>query len=124
MFFSINGNKDLTHKYIKSVTYILDRAYEKSHVVVTEPPFILSRSDYGRFIVHCEIKFQLWTKFRSIKLDHFIDKKKNIYNEKLDLPRACLYKEISEIERKNKTDLVKSLENVPSIGFNERKKLK
>jgi hypothetical protein len=47
MFFSINNDHDLTEKYIRSVTYVLDNVYSHNSITITEPPYILSRSDYG-----------------------------------------------------------------------------
>ena len=49
MFVAFNDNKDLTAKYIKSVTYHLHPTFTPSKIKVEEAPFLLSRVGWGYF---------------------------------------------------------------------------
>ena len=51
MFLCFNDNKDLTAKYIKSVTYHLHPTFKPSKIKVSEAPFLLSRIGWGWFTV-------------------------------------------------------------------------
>ena len=51
MFVAFNDNKDLTAKYIKSVTYHLHPTFRINKVKVSEAPFLLSRVGWGYFTI-------------------------------------------------------------------------
>ena len=55
MFLSIDNDKELTAKYIKSVTYTVHTSNKMVDETVTEPPFLLSRPDFGTFLMRCAV---------------------------------------------------------------------
>ena len=62
MFVAFNDDKELTSKYIKSVTYYLVPGFKPRKIKVTNAPFLLSRVGWGYFTVEMDIEFQAWTK--------------------------------------------------------------
>ena len=70
MFIAFNDDKDLTAKYIKSVTYHLHPTFKPSVIKVTEAPFLLSRVGWGWFDIPMDIEFQPWTKLPKMTLEH------------------------------------------------------
>ena len=70
MFVAFNDNKDLTAKYIKSVTYHLHPTFRVNKIKVSEAPFLLSRVGWGYFTIQMDIEFQAWTKQPVMRLEH------------------------------------------------------
>ena len=56
MFISLNNDSELTSRYIKKVTYNLHKSFVPNVVTVEEPPFLLARNGWGRFIVKCDVE--------------------------------------------------------------------
>ena len=57
MFVAFNDNKDLTAKYVKSVTYNLVPGFKPTKIKVSKAPFLLSRVGWGYFTVNFDIEF-------------------------------------------------------------------
>ena len=72
MYVSFTADKELTDKFVESVTYHLHPTFKPSVVKVTNKPFILSRLGWGYFEVHLEVQFKAWTKIPNMKLDHML----------------------------------------------------
>ena len=70
MFIAFNDNRELTSKYIKSVTYHLHHTFKPNKIKVSEAPFLLSRVGWGIFDVEMDIEFQPWTKLGVMQLEH------------------------------------------------------
>ena len=77
MFMAFNDNKDITQKYIKSVTYHLHPTFTPSKIKVTEAPFLLSRIGWGYFTIQMDVEFQKWTNLPVIQLEHELSFNKN-----------------------------------------------
>ena len=55
LFFSIDNDPTLTMKFIKQVTYSLHPTYQPSTVTIYEAPFLIEKTGWGAFVVHCEV---------------------------------------------------------------------
>lgn len=73
VFVTINGNPELTARYIKSVTYHLHPTYVNPTIKTTEAPFLLTRLAWGYFEVRFEIEFREETGLGVKNLHHMLD---------------------------------------------------
>ena len=62
----------MTSMYIKSVTYHLDPVYKNNIIVVTEPPFLLSRSAFGEFVLKAIVTFNPKTELEPVTINHLL----------------------------------------------------
>ena len=70
MFLSLNNDIELTSKYIKAVTYMVFAFSNRQEMErVTEPPFLLSRPDFGTFLMPCTLDLCDGTK---IEINHYL----------------------------------------------------
>ena len=72
MFLSIDGQKELTEKFIDRVVYYLHPSYEIRKIEKKEYPYLISRTAYCKFVIGVEINFKLWTTLKPIRIDHLL----------------------------------------------------
>ena len=72
MFVDIKNNKNLTTKYIRSVTFYLDSSYSPRGEKVSKAPFQISRFSSCPSKVEIEIEFQSWTKQIPVHKYHYL----------------------------------------------------
>ena len=70
MFLTINGDVQITNKFIKSITYELNTGKREPAIIITDPPFKLTRLSTVSYWVTMNILFQPWTKAAPLIMDH------------------------------------------------------
>jgi transcription initiation factor IIF auxiliary subunit len=89
MYVTINNDRNLTIRYIKKVTYFIHHAHRMNEIAIMEPPFLLSRSAFGKFIVKLEITFQDWMDLEKVTVDHALKftESGSIFEKLIDTPQ-------------------------------------
>lgn len=77
IYLTLNNDIGLTKLYIESVTYTLDSVYKDNVIKITEPPFLLSRSAFGQFVISVEVNFNPKTDLEPVTINHLLCFDKN-----------------------------------------------
>jgi transcription initiation factor IIF auxiliary subunit len=72
MFITLNGDTDLTAKYIKSVTYHLHSTFTPSVIKIVEAPFLIARVGWGCFKIKMDVEYHEWTGMPKATLQHML----------------------------------------------------
>ena len=98
MYVAFTLNRELTGKFIKSVTFHLHPTFKPSVITVSEQPFILSRVGWGYFTIYMDVVFQEWTGLAKTRVEHelcFDDNGKSAHLD-IDIDGELVHKHLGD----------------------------
>jgi transcription initiation factor IIF auxiliary subunit len=50
----------------------MNPTYELKKVETKEYPYLISRTDFGKFVIGVEVHFKIWTTLKPVRIDHLL----------------------------------------------------